>query len=87
MREIEIKSSHSKQTKSQKNVNALDSTNDELLNDDILIESYSDFVKECVKKFWRRTKKVFSDFHVVKWSFWWAMATCGQFQVGKRWAY
>uniref|UniRef100_A0A914DWM1 Reduced folate carrier n=1 Tax=Acrobeloides nanus TaxID=290746 RepID=A0A914DWM1_9BILA len=56
--------------------------NDELTEHPKISESYKEFVLECVKNFARRTKKVFTDLHVLKWSFWWAMATCGQFQVG-----
>uniref|UniRef100_A0A914CWB6 Uncharacterized protein n=1 Tax=Acrobeloides nanus TaxID=290746 RepID=A0A914CWB6_9BILA len=59
-----------------------ESINDETIAYQTLPENYKEFVIGCVKNFTRRTKKVFTDLHVLKWSIWWAMATCGQFQVG-----
>ena len=45
-------------------------------------QNYKEFVIYRLKKIWSEFKMIYSDSFIVKWSLWWALATCGFFQVG-----
>lgn len=41
-----------------------------------------DVLKETFRLLWQDFTTAFSDRYTLKWSFWWAVAMCGYFQVG-----
>uniref|UniRef100_A0AC34RLP8 Thiamine transporter 2 n=1 Tax=Panagrolaimus sp. JU765 TaxID=591449 RepID=A0AC34RLP8_9BILA len=42
--------------------------------------TYFEFVWNQIRDFKRQIVDVYTDWRLLKWSFWWAMATCGEFQ-------
>jgi thiamine transporter 2/3 len=45
-------------------------------------QTYMQFATYRLKMIWRDFKAIYSNAFVIKWSLWWALATCGLFQVG-----
>uniref|UniRef100_A0A914PI15 Thiamine transporter 2 n=1 Tax=Panagrolaimus davidi TaxID=227884 RepID=A0A914PI15_9BILA len=49
---------------------------------EIIPHNYISFAINHVKNFKQQVCKIYADWKVLKWSFWWAMATCGELQIG-----
>lgn len=52
------------------------------LNDTDASEKKSEWFSKVIKLIWSDFKSAYSNKYLLKWSIWWAFATCGNFQVG-----